>query len=395
MPPKVKDANEAPQLHWTKPGNTLKIGLVGLPNVGKSTTFNVLTKCNVPAENYPFCTIDPHEAVVEVPDVRFDWLVEHFKPASAVHAVLRVWDIAGLVPNAHEGAGLGNAFLANIQSVDGIYHVVRAFDSEEVTHTEGSINPARDLDIIQKELIYKDIAYLDGRISDLEKKVKSNPRQTKQIQEEIVILKKADAILKENKAIRNASGWSAAEVEILQSYSLLTTKPVVYLVNMSPEDYVRQKNRFLKGIVTWVEENGGGPVIPYSAALEKECVENPANRTQILEKYGAKKCQLEKIIKTGYEHLDLIYFFTAGTDEVRAWTIQKGTKAPQAAGVIHTDFERGFISADVYKFADIKELGSEPAVKAGGKLAQKGKDYELCDGDVCHFKFNVTASGKK
>ena len=396
MPPKKKE-EEKPRIRWGRVSNTLKMGLVGLPNVGKSLTFNVLTKLSVPSANFPFCTIDPHEAVVEVPDERFDWLSSQFRPGSNVRSVLKIWDIAGLVPNAYLGEGLGNAFLSNIQSVDGIYHVCRAFDSEEVLHTEGEVNPVRDLGIIRNELIQKDLAFCAGKLDEAQKKLKANPKN-KDMKEEVECLQKVEAMLKEGNTIRSSDDWSAKDVETINRCQFLTTKPVVYLVNMSEKDYIRQKNKFLAPIHEWVQANGGGPIIPYSAEFEAKVVEagaDEAARQKVIEDLGAKKSMIDKIIKTGYEHLELIHFFTVGPQEVRSWTIQKGAKAPEAAGVIHSDMERGFICAEIYKFDDIKKEGSEAGVKAAGKLQQCGKTYEMQDGDICFFKFNVTSAPKK
>ena len=395
MAPKKKE-EEKPKIRWGRVSNTLKMGLVGLPNVGKSLTFNVMTRLSVPSANYPFCTIDPHEAVVEVPDIRFDWLSNNFKPGSNVKSVLKIWDIAGLVPNAYKGEGLGNAFLSNIQSVDGIYHVCRAFDSEEVLHTEGDVNPVRDLDIIRNELIQKDLAFCGGKLDEAQKKLRAAPKD-KVLKEDVDALVKAEAMLKDGKTLRSSDDWNAKEVETINRCQFLTTKPVVYLVNMSEKDYVRQKNKFLPAIFEWVNANGGGPVIPYSAEFEGKLVEiaSAEDREKFIADTGAKKSMIDKIIKTGYEHLDLIHFFTVGPTEVRSWTIQKGAKAPEAAGTIHSDMERGFICAEIYRFEDIKETGSEAGVKAAGKLQQCGKTYEMCDGDICFFKFNVTSVAKK
>jgi obg-like ATPase 1 len=395
MPPKKKE-EEKPRIKGGRVSNSLKMGLVGLPNVGKSLTFNILTRLTVPSANYPFCTIDPHEAVVEVPDERFSWLSTAFRPGSNVRSVLKIWDIAGLVPNAHKGEGLGNAFLSNIQSVDGIYHVCRAFDEEDVLHTEGEVNPVRDLEIIRNELVQKDVAFCSGKVDEAQKKHKAAPKD-KERKEELDTLLKVQKILEDGKTIRSSEDWSAKEVEVINRCQFLTTKPVVYLVNMSEKDYVRQRNKWLAPINEWVSSNGGGPIIPYSAQFEARLVEvaDLEERKKLMEDLGAKKSMIDKIITTGYEHLDLIHFFTVGPEEVRSWTIPRGAKAPEAAGTIHSDMERGFICAEIYKFEDIKEAGSEAQVKANGKLQQCGKTYEMQDGDICFFKFNVTTAAKK
>lgn len=395
MPPKKKE-EEKPKIKWGRISNTLKMGLVGLPNVGKSLTFNILTKLTVPSANYPFCTIDPHEAVVEVPDVRFDWLSDNFKPGSNVHSVLKIWDIAGLVPNAHKGEGLGNAFLSNIQAVDGIYHVCRAFEEEEVLHTEGEVNPVRDLEIIRNELVQKDLAFCAGKLDESQKKLKAAPKD-KERKEEVDTLTKVLKMLEEGKTIRSSDDWTAKDVDTINRCQFLTTKPVVYLVNMSEKDFIRQKNKWLVPINEWIQANGGGPMIPYSAQFEARLVEvaDATERKKLMEDLGAKRSMIDKIITTGYEFLELIHFFTVGPTEVRSWTIQKGAKAPEAAGTIHSDMERGFICAEIYKFEDIKEAGSEAQVKANGKLQQCGKTYDMQDGDICFFKFNVTNAAKK
>uniref|UniRef100_A0A0G4H425 Obg-like ATPase 1 n=1 Tax=Chromera velia CCMP2878 TaxID=1169474 RepID=A0A0G4H425_9ALVE len=389
MAPKKKE--EAPKkVLLGRPKNNLRMGLVGLPNVGKSTTFNLLAKQAAPAENFPFCTIEPHEARMNVPDERFNWLCGKFKPKSEVPANLTIFDIAGLVPNAHQGEGLGNAFLANIQAVDAIYHVVRAFEDQDVTHTEGEVNPVNDLKTIADELRLKDIEFADRAVAELEKESKRGADKVKVA--EMGMMEEVREWLKEGNWV--SQGQS---VEVINRFTFLTAKPVVYLVNMSEKDFCRLKNKFLPKISAWVKENLPGPIIPYSAEFELKLAELPDEnaRLQYIKDSGAQKSMLDKIIQTGYSGLSLIHFFTCGEDEVRCWTIREGTKGPQAAGVIHSDFERGFICAEVYKYADIHELGTEAAVKAAGKYMQKGKDYVVEDNDIIFFKFNVTASGKK
>ena len=392
MPAKKKGAESTVKIRFGRPGNTLRMGIVGVPNVGKSSTFNLLSNMSVPAENYPFCTIDPNEARVPIPDARFTRLCEMWQPASQVPAVLSIVDIAGLVPGASEGAGLGNAFLSHINAVDGIYQVVRAFSDPDVIHTEGEVNPVRDLDIIHAELIAKDRQACQAKIEDAEKAVKRfNEKEAK---EELELLTRVMQGFENGRMVKEGE-WSNKDVDMLNKYLFLTAKPIVYLVNLSTEDYIRKRNRWLSGIQKWVEEHGGGPIIPYSVALETRVFESsPEERQKYLED-NKTTSMINRIIRTGYNILDLIYYFTAGTPEVRCWTIRRGTKAPQAAGVIHTDFERGFICAEVMKYDDFVEHGSEAAVKSDGKLRQHGKDYEVEDGDIIHFKFNVTSSAKK
>jgi len=393
MAPKKQAAEQ--KILLGRPKGNLKMGLVGLPNVGKSTTFNLLSKQSVPAENFPFCTIDPHEARMNVPDERFMWLCNLFKPKSEVAATLTVFDIAGLVPNASKGEGLGNAFLSHIQAVDGIYHVVRAFENDDIIHTEGEVNPVKDLETISNELRFKDIERCEALISDLEKVLKRAPSD-KQKKEELAVLQEILQHMQGGKWISEGD-WKYAQVEIINLHTFLTAKPVVYLVNMSEKDFIRQKNKFLPKIKQYVDEHIPGPMIPFSAEFENKLAQMESEEAKLnyIKEVGAQKSMIDKIIKTGYSALKLIHYFTCGEDEVKCWTIREGTKAPQAAGIIHTDFERGFICAEVYKYTDLVEQGSEANVKAAGKYMTKGKDYVIEDNDIVFFKFNVTASGKK
>ncbi|CAM6100999.1 unnamed protein product [Calypogeia fissa] len=370
----------------------LKIGIVGLPNVGKSTLFNTLTKLSIPAENFPFCTIEPNEARINIPDVRFDWLCQLFKPKSEVPAFLEVHDIAGLIRGANEGEGLGNAFLSHIRAVDGIFHVVRAFDDADVIHVEDTVDPIRDLDVIHQELRLKDIEFMQRSQEDTEKALKRSPND-KQLKAELDCCHKVIEWLKEGKDVR-LGDWKAAEVEFLNTFQLLSAKPVVYLVNLTEKDYQRKKNKWLAKIHTWVQEHGADPIIPFSGLLESKLADMTPDEVATYCKENELVSSLPKIIKTGFTAIHLIYFFTSGPDEVKCWQIRKQSKAPQAAGAIHTDFERGFICAEVMKFEDLKELGTESAVKAAGKYKQEGKNYVVQDGDIIFFKFNVTG-GKK
>jgi len=377
-----------------RPGNGLKMGIVGLPNVGKSSTFNLLSKQSVPAENFMFCTINPNQAKVEVPDPRFDFLVKAYEPKKNYAATLNILDIAGLVRGAADGAGMGNAFLSHIQGVDGIYHVVRAFDDDEIQHYDGEVDPVRDLETIKLELVEKDKRFCEKKLEEATLRSKRNG-QDKQSLLEKETLEKAMELLKENKNVRDKEDWSYKEIDVLNDYLFFTSKPGVYLVNLSKEDYIKKKNKFLAKIVKWVNENGGGKIIPYSAVYEKELFEaSKEERQKIIEENKAESA-MGKIITTGFQSLDLIYYFTAGEDEVKCWTIRKGTKAPGAAGVIHTDFERGFISAEVMKFEDFEKLGGENEVKKEGKVRTEGKNYEVQDGDIIYFKFNVSDPKKK
>lgn len=381
-----------------RPSNNLKIGIVGVPNVGKSTLFNAITQSAVAAENYPFCTIDPSESRSPVPDVRFDWLCEHFKPASKVPAYLTVIDIAGLVKGAAQGEGLGNAFLSHIKTVDAIFHLCRAFDSDEIVHVDGEVDPIRDLETIREELRLKDIEQLTKSLEAAKKKMRCNESDKQKVLEHDTIVKMLHLLEQEHKDIRHGD-WTADEIEVINAQFALTAKSSIYLVNISEQEYIKKKNKWLPKIKEWIDNNSAGDLlIPFSGAFEQKLVQLEKESNEAKESY-LKECNaqsaLPKIIVAGYSALHLQYFFTAGQDEVRAWTIRKQCKAPQAAGVIHTDFERGFIAAEVMKFDDLKSLGSESAVKGAGKYMLKGKDYVVEDGDIIFFKFNVTAPKKK
>ncbi|KAL0082224.1 GTP-binding protein YchF [Phycomyces blakesleeanus] len=397
MPPKKAVKEEKTLLG--RPSNNLKIGVVGLPNVGKSTFFNALTNASAAAENYPFCTIEPEESRVAVPDARFDWLCKHYKPSKEIPAFLTVIDIAGLVKGAASGAGLGNAFLSHIKAVDAIFHVVRAFDEPDVIHVEGELDPVRDLEIIHEELRLKDEEFLAKQTTELANVVRrvgnGGNANDKAKKEEAATVAKVYEWVKEGKEVRHGV-WTNKEIEVINGLHLITAKPVIYLANVSEKDYLRKKNKWLPKIKGWIDEHSKGDImIPYSGAFENRMsLLTAEERAETLKELGIVSV-LPKIIVTGYSALQLGYYFTGGPDEVRAWTIRRGTKAPQAAGVIHTDFERGFIMAEVMKYEDLHELGSDSAVKANGKYMQKGKEYVVEDGDIIFFKFNVTAAPAK
>mmetsp|Transcript_94064 Transcript_94064/g.265648 ORF Transcript_94064/g.265648 Transcript_94064/m.265648 type:complete len:399 (-) Transcript_94064:158-1354(-) len=373
----------------------LKVGLVGMPNVGKSTLYNSLSKSHhSKTANVPFCTIDPTETRAYLEDERFDWLVAQHKPKSEVKAHLTVVDIAGLISGASKGEGLGNAFLSHIQAVDGIIHVMRAFEDDDVIHAEDTVDPVRDIITICNELRIKDLSFMQSK-KEMHKKGLSaaktkSPAHLKKWEEENDCMDKIIALLEEGKDVKNnMANWTPKDVEYLNDYALLTAKPCMFAINMNHRDYCRKKNKFLKPIYEWVQANApGSAMIPYCGAYEEELqdMESDADREARL-KEDATTSAMPKIITTAFHMVHLINFFTAGPDEVRAWTIRKGYKAPQAAGCIHTDFEKKFIMAETMSFADLKELGSEAAVKAAGKYRQEGKGYEVHDGDVIFYKF--------
>jgi obg-like ATPase 1 len=382
--------------------SNLKMGVLGLPNVGKSSLFNLLTEQAAAAENYPFCTIDPNESRCPVPDWRYEWLCNVYSPASKIPAYLMITDIAGLIRGASEGAGLGNAFLSHIQAVDGLYHVVRAFDNPEVVHVDESVDPIRDLDTIIMELCKKDISYVEKERQKKEAEQKKDPKN-KLPPVFFTVMDRVKDMLENNIPLRSGT-WSIEEVAKINELipQAITLKPIVYLINLDSKSFIRKANKWLQPIDTWVKAHGGGTIIPFSVDWEQELwkvKDDPAAKEAFLALTPDTKSILPRIVKVGYNVLNLQYFFTAGEDEVRCWTVPSGACAPEAAGVIHSDFERGFIKAEVVAFDDFKELGaggkSMAPVKAAGKYRQEGKSYVMADGDIVHFMFNVTAAKKK
>lgn len=364
----------------------LSIGIVGLPNVGKSTTFNALTKAqNAQAANYPFCTIEPNKAIVEVPDSRLSELALIVKPERIMHSQVEFVDIAGLVKGASKGEGLGNQFLANIKEADAILHIVRCFENDDITHVEGRIDPILDIQIIELELILADITTLKKRIEKLERESKSQ----KGVNE---VLKVANDLLKHLENDKPASSFSdkdSEEFKILnKDLRFLSAKRVIYGANVNETD-LENDNEFVKKVRQW-GENLEAPVIKLCAKIEEEMIGlDDIERSEFLESLGVKESGLEQIIRTGFETLGLISYFTAGVKEVRSWTIKKGDSAPKAAGVIHKDFEKGFIRAETISYNDFIKYGGEAKAKEAGAMRSEGKEYIVQDGDVMHFRFNV------
>lgn len=364
----------------------LKAGIVGLPNVGKSTLFNAITKKNILAANYPFATIDPNVGVVTVPDKRLTFLEQLYIPERTIPTTYEFTDIAGLVKGASKGEGLGNKFLSHIREVDAIVEVVRCFENSDIIHVEGNVDPIRDIEIINLELIISDLEIVQNRLGKIAKKCE----MTKDKQEllEFNTLKKCEEALLKNISLRRIE-FDKDELNLLKPFCLITLKPIIYMANVNEEDAVVGHNAYTD-IVSKYAAAENSSVIVVCAKMESELAElSDDDKKVFLEEMGIQNSGLDKLIYATYNLLGLQTFFTSGKDECRAWTFKKGMKAPECAGIIHTDFQRGFIKAEVMSFEDLKECGSELKVKEAGKMRLEGKEYQMQDGDICYFRFNV------
>ena len=359
-------------------------GIVGLPNVGKSTLFNALTKAGIAAENFPFCTIDPNTGIVPVPDPRLDKIAAIVHPAKIVPATMEFVDIAGLVKGASKGEGLGNQFLMNIRETDAIAHVVRCFDDPNVIHVSGKVNPADDIDTINTELALSDLEICDKALTRLEKRAKAGG--DKEAASQVATLRKCKPALEEGKALRQVQ-FTASDKEALRGFNFLTLKPVMYIANVAEDGF--ENNPYLDE-VRKIAQADGSAVVPVSAAVESDLATmEEADRKEFMDSLGLKEPGLNRVIRAGYKLLGLQTFFTAGPKEVRAWTVKVGATAPQAAGKIHSDFEKGFIRAQTIAYDDFIKYNGEQGAKEAGKLRSEGKDYIVKDGDLFEFLFNV------
>ena len=364
----------------------LTAGIVGLPNVGKSTLFNAITKKNILAANYPFATIDPNVGMVIVPDKRMEFLENLYVPERVIPTSFEFTDIAGLVKGASKGEGLGNKFLSHIREVDAIVEVVRCFDDNNIIHVESSVDPIRDIEIINIELILADLEVVETRLSKIGKKASMS--KDKETIKEVELLNKIREALIQNKPIRSLD-FTSEELAMIKAFNFLTLKPIIYMANVEESDLLTDTSDYVEKVRNYAKEENS-KVITVCAKIESELSElSDEDKKTFLEDLGIKESGLDKLIKATYDLLGLATYFTVGSDEVKAWTFTKGMKAPECAGIIHSDFERGFIRAEVMSYEALEKCGNEANVRANGLMRLEGKDYIMQDGDICHFRFNV------
>lgn len=365
---------------------SLTAGIVGLPNVGKSTLFNAITNQKILAENYPFATIEPNVGVVTVPDERMDKLKSMYEPNRFIPTAYEFTDIAGLVKGASQGEGLGNKFLSHIREVDAIVEVVRCFDDGKIIHVDGNINPIRDIETINLELAIADLDVINNRLERVSKKARTT--KNKEDLTEVEALEKAKQALEENKALRQVE-FTEDELKSLKSYSFLTLKPIIYLANIKESELGNPDNKYVQEVKQYASKENA-QVVSLCAKVEEDLSElTKEEKQEMLEALGLEESGLDKLIQATYDILGLATYFTVGKDEVRAWTFKKGMNAKQCAGIIHSDFEKGFIRAEVMSYEDLVKYGNELKVKEAGRARLEGKDYIMQDGDICHFRFNV------
>lgn len=365
---------------------SLTAGIIGLPNVGKSTLFNAITKQNILAANYPFATIDPNVGIVTVPDKRVDELSKMYNPKRTIPTTFEFTDIAGLVKGASNGEGLGNKFLSHIREVDAIVEVVRCFNDDNVIHVDGTVDPIRDIEVINVELIMSDLEIVNNRINKITKKVKSS--KNKQEQLELELMTRIKKSLEQNIPARKLD-FTEEELKITSPFNLITAKPIIYVANVNEEDINSNSNNYVNKVIEYAKKENTDVVI-ICAKIESELADmDEEEKNEFLKDLGIKESGLSQLIKSTYRLLGLATYFTVGSDEVKAWTFKKSMKAPECAGIIHTDFQKGFIRAEVISYNDLIYYGNENKVKEAGKVRLEGKDYIMQDGDICHFRFNV------